>query len=61
MPMLHICLYFFQQMITAYLVTLFFGKYEADGLLKHLYQMLDRIELLSDMIDSPLINMSFNQ
>lgn len=61
MPMLHICLYFFQQMITTYLVTLFFGKYDADGLLKHLYQMLDRIELLSDMIDSPSINMSFNQ
>lgn len=50
---------FFQQIITVYLGT-FVGKYAAD-LLKRLNQMLDRIELIADFIDSPLVNISFNQ
>ena len=51
---------FSQQIVTAYLGTLFVGKHAAD-LLKHLYQMLDRIELIRDFIDSVSVNTSFNQ
>lgn len=47
-------LIFFQQTTTVYLGT-FVGKYAAD-LLKRLNQMLDRIELIADLIDSPWKN-----